>query len=284
MKYVLAVSGGVDSVVLLDMVTKGLLGIPKVEFVVAHFDHGVRQNSGRDAKFVEELAKKYELEFYLGEGHLGSKASESSARTKRYEFLNKVARKITPDGEVKIITAHHQDDLIETILINLIRGTGWRGLAPFWSDNILRPMINLTKAEIVRYATENNLEWVEDETNFSNKYFRNRVRNISSRMTANQRQQLLDIYKNQVKLRSNIEKNLDEVNQVPKISDLVLLSKISNDVAIELLNRITEGKLTEPQLKRLLSSLKTAKSGDIFQPGGGIQVGVYKSEINISDL
>jgi len=286
MKYVLAISGGVDSVVLLDMAVNGLLpDITRDNSVVAHFDHGIRPDSSVDASFTKKLAKKYGLEFYSAKGNLGAQASENLAREKRYEFLNKkVAQTIAPDGKVKIVTAHHQDDLIETILINLIRGTGWRGLAPFWSEMTLRPLIDLTKSDIVKYANENNLEWVEDETNFSNKYFRNRVRNVSAQMTNAERQQLLKIYKKQFKLRADIEKNLDETEQIPKISDLILLSKVSDKLALEVLGKLTSGKLTNPQLKRLLDSLKTAKSGDIIQPGGSIQIGIYKGEISISEL
>jgi len=273
MRYVLAISGGVDSVVLLDMAIKGLLSdIDKDNLLVAHFNHGIRPASSDDGEFVRKLAEKYGLEFQLGNGNLGKDAGEELARKKRYEFL----RKISKDG--KIVTAHHQDDLIETILINLIRGTGWRGLAPFWSDDIIRPLLNKTKAEIVEYAIKNNLEWVDDETNFSDRYLRNRVRNISSRMTVKQRQELLKIYEKQAKIRDEIESSLGGIVWDRKILDL------PEEVAIEVLRNIVGAKLTIPQTKRLLKNLKTAKSGDILQPGGGIQIGIYKDSITISSL
>ena len=343
MKYVLAISGGVDSVVLLDMVAKGVVSLrgesrsnPEKldrhadkpacdDIVVAHFDHGIRPTSSADAEFVRDLAKKYGLEFYLGRGNLGEKASEESAREKRYKFLRSVivslrgesrsnpgkyqldrhAGKPARDDTVMIVTAHHQDDLSETIIINLLRGTGWRGLSPFWSKDIIRPLLKKTKAEIIDYATKNNLEWVEDETNFSDKYFRNRVRNISSRMTASQRQQLIDLYKKQFKSRSVIEELLCASLQAnakqsrktgsprrdaPRddTTDNTLnktaIINLPEDLSIEIFRKATNAKLTTPQIKRLIKSLKTAKSGDIFQPGGKLQVGVYKDSITITKI
>ena len=122
-KYVLAVSGGVDSIVLLDLLAKE---IERDNLVVAHFDHGIRQGSATNREFVEGLAKNYGLEFFYEEGELGAKASEALARTKRYEFLNKIKKQTESDA---IITAHHQDDVLETIIINLLRGTGRKGLS-----------------------------------------------------------------------------------------------------------------------------------------------------------
>jgi len=283
-------------VVLLDMVAKGQLLEPG-ELVVAHFDHGIRGGSARDAEFVQKLATKYGLEFRLGQGHLGPEASEDLARRKRYEFLKACYPDPSPNlvrdqnGESFIVTAHHQDDLLETIAMNLIRGSGWRGLAPFASADIMRPLLGLTKAEIVNYAIENNLNWVEDETNYSAKYFRNRVRNLTARLTAAQRQRLLELNQEQIKLRGEIENLLESsltanAKQSSAESDnsykIKELTKLPTNVAIEILRQITGAKLTTPQLKRLLKNLGNAKSGDIFQPGGKIQIGVYRGQITIT--
>jgi tRNA(Ile)-lysidine synthetase-like protein len=342
MRYVLAISGGVDSVVLLDMLMKGKLpgSFQPSDAVVAHFDHGIRAESGDDAAFVRGLAEKYGLKFRLGEGRLGAKASEELARTKRYQFLRKTVEELCYKGgpcskyDVKIITAHHQDDLIETILINLIRGTGWRGLTPLWSGDIERPLLGYSKAELVAYAIKNDLEWVEDVTNYSPKYLRNRVRDLTARLSGQQRTKLVELYQKQAELRREIEQMLRKIleHKNPHYKDGPCnsnLSTIANDnhyhlmsgeeaemtaeagadggvesglglelgsleeaellgwpaaVAVEVLNQATGGKLTIPQLKRLLNSLKTAKSGDILQPGGKIQVGIYQNTINFSNL
>ncbi|HEX6258362.1 MAG TPA: tRNA lysidine(34) synthetase TilS, partial [Candidatus Saccharimonadales bacterium] len=118
--YVVAVSGGVDSIVLLDM----LAGQAGLELIVAHFDHGIRQDSTEDAEFVRAAAQRYSLPFELGQATLGPGASEEAARTARYSFLRSIAKKY----QARIVTAHHADDVIETIAINVARGTGWRGL------------------------------------------------------------------------------------------------------------------------------------------------------------
>src|SRR3989344_5293986 len=116
MNYIVAVSGGVDSVVLLDMLIKQ----KEHNLVVAHFDHGIRVDSDADARFVWELAKKYELSFEVRREELGDAASENTARSHRYAFLRDIAKKYS----ATIVTAHHADDVVETIAINLTRGTG----------------------------------------------------------------------------------------------------------------------------------------------------------------
>jgi tRNA(Ile)-lysidine synthetase-like protein len=291
MTKVLAVSGGVDSVVLLHMVARGELfddSAADDDLVVAHFDHGIRSESGIDAELVRRLAKKYGFKFFTKKANLGQRASEELARNKRYQFLRAVAA-----GD-KIITAHHQDDLLETILINLVRGTSWRGLAPFWSNDIWRPLLDMSKAEIVTYAIANKLNWVEDQTNYQPQYLRNRLRDMVARLSGQQRQQLVDLYKNQAKLRTEIERGLggflliDNNNHYHLVNNENLsierLTVLPEIVALEILRKITRQKLTGPQLKRLLQSLKTAKSGDTLQPGGGLRVGVYKGQITVSDL
>jgi len=272
MKYVLAISGGVDSTVLLDMMAGK-------NVVVAHFDHGIRDNSVDDAKLVKKLAEKYQMKCVIGRGNLGKNSSEESARRARYNFLGSICK----DDSCKIVTAHHQDDVIETIVINLIRGTGWRGLAPFWSSGIERPLINMAKVEIVNYAIEHNLEWVEDETNYSSRYFRNRVRDLVVRMPAETRRKLLELNQKQIKLRSEIEQILNEVS-LDNSYEIKEITELPENVGLEILRRITNEELTILQLKRLLKNLEDANSGDIFQPGNKIQIGIYRNHFTVSKL
>jgi len=195
--FVVAVSGGVDSVVLLHkLVAKKSADIT---YIVAHYDHGMRPESPEDAEFVRLIAKNSQLGFELGQGELGSNASEALAREKRYKFLRTVKQKYDAD---KIITAHHQDDIIETIVINLLRGTGPRGLMPMLKpSDILRPLLNTTKQQLIDYAVEHELEWREDSTNSDETYLRNYVRkNIAPKMASSSdqllriRRRLGDIY------------------------------------------------------------------------------------------
>lgn len=169
-KYVVAVSGGVDSVVLLDLLAKQ----EGVKLTVAHFDHGIREDSAKDRLFVAELAAKYKLPFVFNMGNLGADASEDTARKARYDFLGMVQKSIEATA---IITAHHQDDMVETAIINLLRGTGRKGLTALQSsEEIIRPLLSFTKQELIAYAKEHKLQWQEDPTNQDTKYLRNYVR------------------------------------------------------------------------------------------------------------
>lgn len=174
-KYVLAVSGGVDSMALLDMIaTDKHLSAPDYKFIVAHYDHGIRKDSSRDRKIVEKAAKEYGLPFEYEEGRLGKSASEAKAREARYAFLRRVLRSRHADA---IVTAHHRDDALETLIINILRGTGRRGVLKE-TTSVKRPLLNVSKEEIKKYAKAHSLKWHEDETNLDTKYLRNYIRQV----------------------------------------------------------------------------------------------------------
>lgn len=178
--YVLAVSGGVDSMALLHMLNqlKNQSGEvkPKYRLIVAHFDHGIREDSHLDRQLVQDIATEYGLPFVFHEGRLGPTASEAKARQARYEFLHKVRQAAGADA---IITAHHQDDLVETGILNLLRGTGRKGLSSLSSrPDVHRPLLHIPKAKLQQYAKNNGLKWREDSTNKDVRYRRNYVRNV----------------------------------------------------------------------------------------------------------
>lgn len=167
--YVVAVSGGVDSVALLHIMAAQSAGL-----VVAHFDHGIRPDSAADRRFVQALAGKYGLPFEYAEGRLGPQASESVAREARYAFLHGLRRQY---GARAIVTAHHADDVLETAVLNILRGTGRRGLSSLRStEDVYRPLLPTPKAHIIAYARRQGLQWREDSTNDDTKYLRNHVR------------------------------------------------------------------------------------------------------------
>lgn len=286
MKYIVAVSGGVDSVVLLDMLTKGRLVLqeegefseftseneaegltPPKEIIVAHFEHGIRGESSKsDARFVEKLSQKYRVKYEIGYGNLTKNTSEDAARQKRYAFLKKVAAKY--DGQ--IVTAHHQNDLVETIAINLVRGTGWRGLAVFGDKTILRPLLGMTKTEVYQYALKHNLEWVEDETNQTDAYLRNRIRRkLNTLLDDEQRKSLRELYEAQAGLSAKIEREVGLVIGSNSESRY-FFTMISESVALELLRSVTHRQLTRPQLERALLAVKTFKPGSVYEAGAGI--------------
>ncbi len=181
---IVGVSGGVDSMVLLHaMMAKGY------SLIVAHFNHNLRENSDQEAEFLTEFCLKTGLPFRLGSGDVRRYAEENSlsieeaGRILRYQFLFDVA-KVEMAGAVAV--AHHADDQIETILMNLLRGAGAKGLAGMkavsvpnpWSDRIpiIRPLLGIDKAQLIHYQKENQLPVMEDPSNMDLKFFRNRIR------------------------------------------------------------------------------------------------------------
>ena len=168
--YVVAVSGGVDSVVLLHLLQQ----LPDLKLVVAHFDHGIRDESGEDRMFVQSLAGQYRLPFVYKEGNLGTGASEAAARDARYLFLRQVSQ--AADARA-IITAHHEDDLLETAILNILRGTGRKGLSSLKNtSDVVRPLLAIPKQDLIAYAKDQGLTWHEDSTNASIVYLRNYIR------------------------------------------------------------------------------------------------------------
>ena len=185
-KYVVAVSGGVDSVVLLHL----LLEQPGVELVVAHFEHGIREDSDDDRLMVQRLAYRHALPFVFVHGNLGAGASEATARAARYAFLHGAREAHQADA---VITAHHQDDVVETALLNMVRGTGSRGLTSLRSTEvILRPLLHVPKQELRDYAETYGLHWHEDSTNQDDRYLRNYMRrHVVPRLAPVKRRKLL---------------------------------------------------------------------------------------------
>lgn len=260
-KYVVAVSGGVDSVVLLDMFSKRT----DHELVVAHFDHGIRKDSAGDAQFVRDLAKKYGHIYESVREELGPRASEDRARTRRYTFLRSVANK----HDAHIVTAHHADDAVETIAINLYRGTGWRGLAVLDSD-IVRPLLDMTKQELISYAQKHSLKWREDSTNTSDVYLRNRMRKSLANLHTRRKRELLALRSQQVETKRHIEDSIVElIGEGPEYSRY-FFTHIPISVAVECLRQITDARLTRPQLERALLAIKTAQPKSSYEAGSGL--------------
>ena len=176
-----AVSGGLDSMCLLEMtVRQGQKQGRRV--AAAHFNHQLRgAEADRDEAFVRDWCAAREIPFFAGRGDVRAFAEETgrtveeAARQLRYEFLEKIRRR---EGFGCILTAHHADDSAETMLLNLLRGTGLKGLTgiPEKRDCILRPLLSVTRAELAAYAAEHRIPFVEDSTNGTDDAARNMLR------------------------------------------------------------------------------------------------------------
>lgn len=176
-----AVSGGADSMCLLSLLYE--MG-PEKGFDVAalHYNHRLRgQESDRDEKFVEDFCKQHNIKLIKGLGDVAGEAArlglgiEETARKMRYDFFYEAARR---ENAVKIATAHNADDNTETVLFNLMRGTGAKGLSgiPPVRGILIRPLLSTGRREIEAYLKANNIPNVEDSSNYSAVYTRNRLR------------------------------------------------------------------------------------------------------------
>ena len=264
-KYLIAVSGGVDSVVLLEMLAKKHENI-----LVAHFDHGIREDSKEDAIFVRQLAVKYGVKFFTKREELGANASEEKARRARYKFLRELSEK----QNATIVTAHHLDDVVETIIINMVRGTGWRGLAVLNAEDIYRPLINFEKQEIINYAKQNNLKWREDSTNSLNVYMRNIVRHKID-LNNEQKNELQILHQEQIRLakeiKSEVTSLLKSIKNDNKISRY-FINSIDQASAYEIIRELTKGELTPNQIDSVINAIKTQRNGTIFEASKNIKI------------
>lgn len=175
----IAVSGGVDSMVLLD-VCKKLRKNNSLELFTLHYNHKWRKKSFLDARLVQKYCKKNQITFLYSETKDKIVKDEEVARNERYSFFKSCSKQYDLDT---IITAHHKDDQFETVLFRLARGTGPKGLLPIkhflkLTDKtwLFRPFLNISKSELYDYAKKNKLSYNEDITNQDTTYKRNLIR------------------------------------------------------------------------------------------------------------
>jgi tRNA(Ile)-lysidine synthase len=232
-KLILAVSGGVDSIVLVELCKQA-----GYDFAMAHCNFQLRgEESERDEKLVKELGKKYGVEVFIKKfdtekySHETKKGIQEAARDLRYEWFNELVHQDlkseveNPKSEIRnpkfVLTAHHADDNIETVLMNFCRGTGLRGLEgiPVASSHIRRPLLSFWKEELIGFAKETKLDFVEDSSNQSSKYTRNLFRNEIIPM----------IRKVYPQVKSNLQDNIDrfkEINKLYKIAVAEIKKKL----------------------------------------------------------
>lgn len=261
--YVVAVSGGVDSMVLLDLLRRE----DGVRLVVAHYDHGIRGDAAEDRRFVQQAAARHGLPFVYDEGNLGAGASEAAAREARYKFLHHVR---TQSGARAIVTAHHEDDVLETALLNIQRGTRRRGLSSLRSTDIVkRPLLGHPKKRLVGYARANGLVWREDSTNSSDKYRRNHVRHhMMPKLSPLKRQHLSAHVRRMARVNDELDQMLiNLLHAQPSIDtlDRSFFVRLPHAVARELmhawLKRAGVRDMTTKRLETIVIAGKTYKRG-----------------------
>lgn len=276
-KVVIGLSGGADSVSL----THTLLKISKeknFEIEAVHVNHGIRGSEAeRDENFSKNFCKKLGIKLTIRKVSVPEIAkklkisTEEAGRMVRYEILNEIAGE---KKSVKIATAHTLSDNIETLIMRLASGTSLKGLCgiPPTRENIIRPLIEIKREEIEKYCKENNLNFVDDSSNFERDYTRNKIRldiipkfkNLNPNFE-NTVARTLNLLKNDEKfLEKETEKAL-ESNPLNKIINLP--TAIKSRALLKIIKNFTKERIEEKHIKSL-ESLIIKKSGKICIPGG----------------
>lgn len=220
-KLLIAVSGGIDSVVLVH-----LLNQLNLDISLAHCNFNLRGlESDKDEAFVNNLAEQLGLEVFIQNFDTENYAKQHklsiqmAARELRYKWFEELRYQLDYDY---ILTAHHSDDNLETFLINLSRGTGLEGLSgiPVINEAIVRPMLLFTRDEIEIYARANKINWREDVSNASVKYLRNKIRHEVIPILKGINPQLLQNFNNTI---SHLNESLDIINdRINNVSDEII--------------------------------------------------------------
>lgn len=272
-QILVAVSGGRDSIVLLMLLHK-----LKFPLEVAHCNYQLRgEDSNADEQFVRTLCKKLNIPFHLKKLETINSAKKEGvslqmkAREQRYQWFNELVskRKLT-----KIATAHHLDDQLETILINLTRGTGLKGLRGMkvQRDNVIRPLLCVSRDEINDFIFANHISFREDSSNTSGKYFRNKIRNQVIPVLKEINPSLFQSVNNSTKRLKAVECHWDEQYNVWRTS----LQTKGNTVIIPF-EQVTKSKVTFLQeffrvkgftYSDIESILSTHEKGRSFYGGG----------------
>lgn len=179
--FVLAVSGGPDSMALLNMMVS-IKEKYQLTLIAAHFDHQLRPDSGQEESLIKNYCQKYNLIFengYWDKQKQPKVGIEAAARHYRYAFLTKVVNKYQANY---LVTAHHNDDLLENILLKFIRSgnplemNSLQEIGQMHGTTLLRPLLNFSKQELLNYNLKNHISFIEDETNAEDDTMRNRLR------------------------------------------------------------------------------------------------------------
>lgn len=286
-KYIVAVSGGIDSVVLLHKLVSVATtpGPHSPVYIVAHFDHGIRQNSSEDAAFVRRLAESYGLEYVSKRVELGPTADEASARSLRYRFLFECMKHFDAKA---VITAHHRDDVLETMLVNLLRGTSPRGLIGFTQRNIVRPFLDKPKSWFLDYAQLHKLTWREDSTNLDPSYLRNYIRiNLRPRLKEvdverllGLRAQLMEHYQELDELTRRLIVQITNKGELVRARFVVLPYAVQKELVAGML-RLENCAFDRPMIEKTTVAIKTLSSGKTLQIGQGMVMHTYEHTVAI---
>lgn len=271
----LAISGGIDSVVMIDLFAKA-----KFKFAVAHCNFQLRtQASNEDEEFVKQLAEQHKVVFHSKRFETKKYAEQEgvsiqmAARDLRYDWF----KELRFENKYSFIaTAHHQDDNLETILLNLTKGTslkGLRGILPK-NESIIRPLLSFEKKDIEAYAKKNNLIWREDASNQSTKYERNKIRlevipilkELNPKLLENLNQNTSYLRDTEAIYETGLSKNLQRVVEQKDDENYISIRKLQkiNGYATVLYEFLKSKGFNSKQVQQIIESLNS-ESGKVFE-------------------
>ena len=235
-KVILGVSGGPDSMCMLDILSK-IQKDKKIEFeiIVTHINHMIRREAVEDEEYVENYCNKRGIKCYIKRIDAVEYANnnkiglEEAGRYIRYDFFDEVLKKENAD---KIAIAHNKNDKAETVIMNLLRGSGLpglKGIEPMRNNKYIRPILNLERWEIEKYCEDNNLNPRIDKTNFINNCTRNKIRNI-----------VIPYVKKE--FNPNIVENLNRLSKIISEEDL-FIQKFTENVYRKILIKESENQI-----------------------------------------
>jgi len=211
--FLVAVSGGVDSMVLVN-----LLQMSGFRFSIAHCNFNLRnKESNNDELFVKRFSINNKIPFYSKSFkiNINKQSTQMAARELRYNWFNQLLKK---EKMNYVLTAHHLDDSLETFFVNMVRSTGLDGMLGISSQNKfkIRPLLIFSKQEILDYANKNKLKWREDSSNISNKYVRNKIRNEIIPVFKEINPEFLNVFKKTTEFLTNSKDLINEYIQQVK--------------------------------------------------------------------
>lgn len=270
-KIAVAVSGGADSVALLDLVARWS-EVEKLDVTIFSVDHNLRPESKDEIAYVKSLADKNGFHFIPLSWSAEGKTSgiQARARNGRYNLMQEHCKKLNIS---LLLTAHHLDDMLETYLIKQSKKASLLALAPnitkfiqnLW---IVRPLFNITKQELLDYLVQNNIHWFEDESNKSDKYERNRVRKVLEKLSIKEKEDLIDEYSLVINKSKDVGASLISAfaeavsiyNYGFAKIDLSKFNEFDEEIRIYLLNyvlTVISGKTIVPRYRNLSRVIST---------------------------
>ncbi|NLJ70800.1 MAG: tRNA lysidine(34) synthetase TilS [Clostridiaceae bacterium] len=304
---IVALSGGIDSIYLLHFfIWLQQRKVYNLDLVAAHLNHQIREEADRDQAFVEKLCSELNIPLFTKRVDVPSlaeqrqKGEEEAGRFARYTFFaelveNMQKEKSYTDYDIKVALGHHQDDLAESVVLNIGRGTGLAGLSTLriQENYLIRPLLCISKREIKELVTEQNWQWVEDHTNQSDFYLRNRIRNhllpvwsetvgyeikpLIARMAynLNEAEDALFWTKNKVFHECIIEETILSLKKVKQLPRALFKHVIDQWVQ----SKVPGKMLSHSQFEQLWQIVHGEHGNKLINVGDGIKIKRYKARL-----